>query len=81
MTEKEARLIIAAQLHQADVHLRAAMVAAGDIYRKTKRAGYRIVTDDIKESQWYLDEALAHVEDSDPEKSLKRGLTKTEKRV
>ncbi len=81
MLEKEARLIIAAQLHQADVHLRAAMVAAGDMIRQTGRAGYRLVTDNIKESQWYLDEALAHVANEVPKKKLRKGLTSSKKGV
>ena len=52
MTEKESFLIVAAQLKQADVHLRAAMVVAGEAK----------MTNDIRESEWHLDEAIAHVE-------------------
>ena len=40
-------------LHAADKELRAAMVIAGE-------ADMRLVTNDIRESEWHLDEALSH---------------------
>ena len=50
-TQKE----IITLLHIADAHLRSAMVLAG-----TKKMV--LVTDAIRESEWYLDEAIAHTE-------------------
>ena len=68
MTKAE---FIVAQLHEADSHLRTAMVAAG----KAKMA---LVTNDIRECELYLDDALARVESyakAGSKKKLKKNLT------
>lgn len=53
MTEKQKTVV--AYLKIADIWLRQAMVASG-------RAKMPLVTCDIRESEWHLDEALAHME-------------------
>jgi hypothetical protein len=53
MTKKHKRIL--SNLHAADIFLRAAMVEAG-----SKKMV--LVTDAIRESEWYLDEAIAHTE-------------------
>jgi len=67
MTRKQTILrIVAAQLKQADVHLRAAMVAAGDI-------GMTLVTNDIRDTEFCLDDALDRIElmlKENPKKNL-----------
>jgi hypothetical protein len=57
MTRKQSQLaaVAIAQLTQADVHLRAAMVAASE-------AGVVLATNDILDSELCLDDAIAHVE-------------------
>jgi hypothetical protein len=69
MTRKQSllRIIVAAQLKQADVHLRAAMIAAGE-------ADMSLVTNDIRDAEFCLDDALARVE-SVAKKSSKKNLT------
>lgn len=47
---------ILAYLHTADVFLRKAMIEAGN-------AKLTLVVNDIRESEWYLDDAIAHAEE------------------
>ena len=59
-------------LHTADAELRKAMITAAD-------AGMRLVTQNIRESEWYLDEAIAHSERHLKKNSGKK-LTNSRKR-
>ena len=62
---------IIAELHEADSHLRNAMVAAAG-------AKMTLVTSDIRESEIYLDDAIARVESYakvGSKKKLKKNLT------
>ena len=69
MTRKQTqlRLIVAAQLKQADVHLRAAMIAAGELKMN-------LLTSDIRDCQFALDDAIFRAE-SGVEKKSKKNLT------
>jgi hypothetical protein len=57
MTRKQSLLATVAieQLNQADVHLRAAMIA-------TSEAGIVLATNEIRDAEFCLDDAIAHVE-------------------
>jgi nucleoside 2-deoxyribosyltransferase len=76
MTKTE---FIIAELHEADSHLRNAMRAAGDLIARGKPS-YRLVTDNIRESEWYLDDACAYAENMMPKKKLRKGLTTSKRR-
>jgi hypothetical protein len=68
MTKTE---FIIAQLHEADSHLRTAMVAAGGMKMV-------LVTNDIRDAEFCLDDAIARVESYAKvasEKKLKKNLT------
>ena len=73
MTRKQSQLaaVAIAQLTQADVHLRAAMVAASE-------AGVVLATNDIRDACFCLDDAISHVEwavGKKSEESSKKNLT------
>lgn len=55
-------------LHAADKELRLAMRIAGD-------AKMVLVTNDIRESEWYLDEALAHASTTTVKNNSRKLLT------
>lgn len=56
MTKKQkAAVEVIKYLHTADAELRKAMITAAD-------AGMRLVTQNIRESEWYLDEAIVYSE-------------------
>jgi bifunctional N-acetylglucosamine-1-phosphate-uridyltransferase/glucosamine-1-phosphate-acetyltransferase GlmU-like protein len=64
-------------LHAADKELRKAMVLAGGMVLKGQLS-MNLVTNDIQESEWYLDEALAHTQahaKAVDEKKSKKNLT------
>lgn len=70
-TMTKAQKTVTAYLTIADTFLRKAMVAAGE-------AKMPLVTNDIRESEFHLDEALAHTESyakAGSKKKLKKNLT------
>ncbi len=70
---KENHKTVIAYLTIADTFLRKAMVLAGE-------CNMLGVTNDIRDAEWYLDEALARTESAGKNNSRK-GLTKSKKGV
>ena len=74
MTKNHKRIL--SNLHAADIFLREAMVLAGTMVARDGYSAMKLVTNEIRDSEWHLDEALAYTE-----AHAKAVAKKSEKRI